>query len=89
MCKKHKWDWLYLPTPETDKIGWFVANLTPGGGLSPKDDVVCLNCGVIGWRRKSRYGNHGVYQNQWDAALRAADLAQRVKLQFPTPTINN
>ena len=83
-CKKHVWEWLYFPTPNTDKIGWIVANLTPGGGLSPKDDCVCLNCGAIGWRRKSRYGNHSVYENQWRAFFRALELANHVKLAFPT-----
>ena len=86
MCKKHEWRWLYLPTPDTDKIGWFVANLTPGGGLSPKDDTVCIKCGTIGWRRKSRHGNIAVYSADIQArkALEALELCQRVGLTFPS-----
>lgn len=85
MCKKHNWHWLYLPTPETDKVGWFVQNLTPGGGLSAKDDVVCVSCGTLGWRRKSRYGNISAYPKdcQFKKAIEAEEIRSRLKLKFP------
>lgn len=47
--------------------------------------MVCINCGTIGWRRKSRYGNIAAYSADIQAkkAFEAMELCQRVGLTFP------
>lgn len=81
MCKKHNWAFLYRPTDETDKIGWQVANAI--SGRREAREVVCIECGAIGYQRRSRRAGVAIYPNQLKEALRAAALCQELKLEFP------